>query len=88
MDIGGGLGAQTSRFAALGASVIMAMPVTERFHQLGVDMREKHDIVEPVCLYTKEDFGRLAEDAGFSAMQITQSHFGTLKGIFALRCEL
>ena len=63
----------------------ISMSVTERFHQLGVDMREKHDIVEPVCLYTKEDFGRLAEDARFSAMQITQSHFGALKGIFAPR---
>lgn len=60
----------------------LGQPVEERFGYLAPAMAEKHNVLEPLCLYSKEEFASLAAKCGFSPLEIFQSEFGTLKGVF------
>lgn len=58
--------------------------IEDRLAPLAPFMAKKHNVLEPLCLYSREEFGDLAERAGFYPLEITQSQFGTLKGIFGV----
>jgi hypothetical protein len=58
-------------------------PVVERFAVLASEMAQKHQIHEPVFLYTKEDLIALCEAAAFVPSQVFSSSFGNVKGIFS-----
>lgn len=58
-----------------------SLPVEERHHTLGQEMAEKHDILQPICLYTEEDMERLGKDAGLLAIDVYSSSFGNIKAI-------
>jgi len=60
-------------------------PIAERFGHLSPLMSAKHNVLQPLCLYSCDEFENLAQASGFSPIEITQSQFGTLKGIFKPR---
>ena len=57
-------------------------PLTRRFAVLARNMANKHDIHEPVCLYTLEDLIALCRSAAFLPEHVFSSPFGNVKGIF------
>jgi hypothetical protein len=57
-------------------------PVEQRFAPLGNEMRAKHGIAEPVCLYTVADLERLVLAHGFGTIRTWTSPFGNVKGVF------
>lgn len=59
--------------------------VEERFGALAPELAKKHGAVEPLCLYSEQEFVRLAEESGFSAMKVWRLELGTLKGVFERR---
>jgi SAM-dependent methyltransferase len=61
--------------------------VEHRFAHLAADMQAKHDVREPVCLYTKEELERLVVGHGFSAIRTWTSPFGNVKGVFERECS-
>lgn len=52
-----------------------------RFSPLSPEMREKHRIEKPVCLYTEEDLQRILVETGFEIETIFRSPFGNIKGV-------
>jgi hypothetical protein len=56
--------------------------LSERFCPLAAPMAEKHNIHEPVCLYTPDDLVALCLSASFSCDRIYSSAFGNVKGVF------
>lgn len=56
--------------------------INARFHKLDVDMAEKHDIKESVCLYHESEFESLFLENGFKTINLWSSEFGNVKGIF------
>jgi hypothetical protein len=56
--------------------------IEERFFPLGPAMAEKHQIHEPVCLYTAEELAYLCELASFDVEEVWVSDFGNIKGVF------
>lgn len=54
----------------------------ERFSPLSAAMAEKHNIHEPVCLYTQDDLVALCKHASFSCDNVFSSAFGNVKGVF------
>ncbi len=58
------------------------LPLEKRFAPLCQEMAEKHDIREPVCLYTTADLESLCVLTCFRAERVFTSAFGNVKGIF------
>jgi hypothetical protein len=56
--------------------------VGERFGPLAPALANKHEIHEPVCLYTPDDMRRLAAESGFAAADVWTSAFGNVKAAF------
>ena len=56
-------------------------PLEQRYNKLSPEVGEKHGILEPVCLYEKEDLKRLLTGAGFEVKWISTSGFGNIKAI-------
>jgi hypothetical protein len=52
-----------------------------RFAPLSPEMREKHRIMKPVCLYSEEDLRMILEATGFRVERIFLSPFGNVKGV-------
>lgn len=57
------------------------VPLEDRHSELAPGMAKKHDIHDPVCLYTIEDMDRLLTDAGFQVRDIQASNFGNIKAV-------
>jgi hypothetical protein len=57
-------------------------PVRRRFGKLSPAMADKHQIRELLCLYSKDEFAALLEEAGFGVEKIWLSEFGNVKGRF------
>jgi SAM-dependent methyltransferase len=55
--------------------------ISARFTKLDSAMAKKHEIREPVCLYTEDDFRRLSIESGFSDAEIWSSPFGNIKAV-------
>jgi SAM-dependent methyltransferase len=55
--------------------------VEKRFCKLSSSMGEKHNILEPVCLYSKEDTNHLLTLSNFKVIKIWESNFGNIKAI-------
>lgn len=53
-----------------------------RFAPLATNMAAKHDIHEPVCLYTQNDLIALCQSAAFRTEEVYSSPFGNVKGVF------
>lgn len=54
---------------------------SERFGVLAQDMQEKHQIKQPVCLYSQEEFAQMLNEAGWRIDTIYASAFGNIKAI-------
>lgn len=54
-----------------------------RFAPLSEPVAERHNIHEPVCLYTPDDLVGLCQKASFSCDRVYSSAFGNVKGVFA-----
>lgn len=54
---------------------------TVRFGVLAEDMQDKHQIKQPVCLYTQEEFAQMLAEAGWRIDTIYASAFGNIKAI-------
>lgn len=57
------------------------VPLEDRHSELAPAMAKKHDIRDPVCLYTIEDMERLLTEAGFQVRDIHASTFGNIKAV-------
>lgn len=57
------------------------VPLEDRYSKLAPAMANKHDIRDPVCLYTIEDMKQLLTEAGFHVRDIHASTFGNIKAI-------
>jgi SAM-dependent methyltransferase len=57
-------------------------PLHARFDHLQAEMAQKHNILEPVCLYDQDDLSLLMLQAGFERVEIWRSAFGNIKGVF------
>lgn len=55
--------------------------VEERFGEVGVLGKEIYRISDKVCLYTREDAGKLLETSGWEAERIWESDFGNIKSV-------
>lgn len=58
------------------------LPLEKRYYKLGGKMVEKHQIKEPVCLYSEQDISTLVEQFGFASIEVWSSSFGNIKAIF------
>ena len=56
-------------------------PVATRYAELSADMRTKHDIHGPVCLYSESDMQALLIDSGFAVETLFSSEFGNIKAV-------
>jgi cyclopropane fatty-acyl-phospholipid synthase-like methyltransferase len=56
-------------------------PVEQRFARVMPDMAEKHDIRQPIVIYTEGDMKRLLEEAGFRDVRTSVSAFGNIKAM-------
>ncbi len=56
--------------------------ISKRFSKISASMAQKHNIHEPVCLYTPDDLVNLCKRAYFSCDRVYSSPFGNVKGIF------
>jgi cyclopropane fatty-acyl-phospholipid synthase-like methyltransferase len=56
-------------------------PVADRFSELSFDIEKKHEIRNPVCLYTAVEFQKLLVSAGLEVTKIWKSEFGNVKAI-------
>jgi hypothetical protein len=56
--------------------------IRSRFSPLDDLMQSKHDIREPVCLYTQDELTELMTSSGFAKQTTWKSEFGNVKGVF------
>ena len=56
--------------------------IVNRFSRLETQMAQKHGILEPVCLYFKEELEELFAKVGFSTVSLWTSSFGNVKAVF------
>lgn len=56
--------------------------IVKRFSKLESRMAQKHGILEPVCLYYKEELDELFAKVGFSTVSLWTSSFGNVKAVF------
>jgi len=59
-----------------------SVEVCNRFSPLSPKMQSKHNIWEPVCLYTEADLTELMASSGFVKCRVWKSAFGNIKGVF------
>jgi Methyltransferase domain len=60
-----------------------SQPIRDRFAPLSLDEEvRKHQILQPVSLYTESDLALLLLEAGFCEVRLWRSEFGNIKGIF------
>lgn len=57
------------------------VPVRDRYAELAPEMAAKHEIEEPVCLYTTDEMRALLEAAGFDVVEVYTSSFGNVKAV-------
>ncbi len=57
------------------------VPPEERFDVLDPGMQDKHQIKQPVCLYTQDEFAQMLSQAGWRIDTIYASAFGNIKAI-------
>jgi 2-polyprenyl-3-methyl-5-hydroxy-6-metoxy-1,4-benzoquinol methylase len=53
----------------------------ERFGLLSLDMQNKHQIKQSVCLYTQDEFSQMLREAGWRIDTIYASAFGNIKAV-------
>lgn len=58
-----------------------AVAPQERFGVLAEGMQDKHQIKQPVCLYTQDEFAQMLGEAGWRIDTIYASAFGNIKAI-------
>jgi SAM-dependent methyltransferase len=58
---------------------VARLPVAQRFGALSAEMSAKHEIREPVCLYTVAELVELVSTAGFAVVKAWDSNFGNVK---------
>lgn len=58
-----------------------SLPAEERFGVLAQDMQDKHQIKQPVCLYSQDEFAQMLNEAGWRIDTIYASAFGNIKVI-------
>lgn len=56
-------------------------PLATRYAELAAEMRDRHGIHGPVCLYSEDDLVRLLESAGLVPEQVFSSKFGNIKAV-------
>lgn len=56
-------------------------PLEDRYAKLHPEMRKKHDIRDPICLYTVEDMRALFSASGIRTIRIERSKFGNVKAV-------
>lgn len=56
-------------------------PLDKRYMELAPDMRDKHGIHGPVCLYSEDDMKHLLRAAGFTSATVFSSPFGNIKAV-------
>lgn len=61
-----------------------SLAVSDRFCMLAPAAAHRHQIFEPLCLYTKNEFIQLLTSADLSVIDVWQSPFGNIKAI----CEM
>jgi O-methyltransferase involved in polyketide biosynthesis len=67
----------------LGAGYLDAgQPIEHRFAPIAGAMQAKHEVREPVCLYTREELEHMMVHHGFTAVRTWSSPFGNAKGVF------
>lgn len=59
-----------------------ARPIARRCCRLEARIARKHQIREPVCLYTERDLKALVTPFGFAEIRVWSSTFGNIKAIF------
>ena len=59
-----------------------SLPIENRYSVPAHDLAEKHQIFEPICLYTKDELVSLVEMYRFKAIDIWSSSFGNIKTVF------
>lgn len=57
------------------------IPIEKRMAHLSPEMMEKHEIMEPVCLYSMDEFRKLLESTGWTVKRSFTSPFGNLKAV-------
>lgn len=57
------------------------VPAEQRFDVLDGVMQDKHQIKQPVCLYTQNEFAQMLAEAGWRIDTIYASAFGNIKAI-------
>ena len=58
-----------------------SLPPDERFGMLAPEMQDKHQIKQPVCLYSQDEFAQMLAQAGWRIDTIYASAFGNIKAI-------
>jgi SAM-dependent methyltransferase len=58
-------------------------PIKTRFAKIDHDTARKHSIFEPICVYSPNELKELMEAAGFLHINIWESSFGNIKGVFS-----
>lgn len=61
---------------------VIDQPLAHRFGLLAREMADKHEIHEPVCLYSLDEFVSMVTQASFRCVRAYSSAFGNVKGIF------
>lgn len=73
-----GMGSELSDGYAAGDA-----PLEARFGPLAADRARAHGVHAPVCLYAPDDLAALARRAGLRVLDLWESPFGNVKGVFA-----
>ena len=58
-----------------------SLAVTDRFCMVAPDTAHRHQIFEPLCLYTMNEFNQLVKRADLRVVRVWQSPFGNIKAI-------
>lgn len=59
-----------------------SLPIENRYGTLSLPVAVKHDIREPICLYTEQELSDLITPHGFRRLRVWTSAFGNIKGEF------
>lgn len=57
------------------------VPLENRYSELALAMREKHNILGPVCLYSESDLKQLLINGGLQPESVYSSPFGNIKAV-------
>lgn len=59
-----------------------SVEIQNRFAPLSDRIGSKHNILEPVCLYSETELSGLMESNGYGTCKVWKSAFGNVKGVF------